>query len=255
MAAKTQGEILDLVHDHTGRTKATVEAAACNAALKIAQMKHAFKDAQDEPSDYAITEAATYVTVAPSTTITSIVTARIVEASGSRNKLLRLKTRTWWDAHVINPEDNMQGWPQFGLKWGTRIVLDRPVMDGLELRLRVAYEQIFTSVGGTGISTCVCPIHVLDRFVEDYVTAEVFKSIESWDSYRAWRISAFGVKWESEGKPGGALLNAIQADSVRDTALDIKSGEPSPGGAGGGGVAVENVITGHDDYGNTRWWS
>jgi len=253
MAAKTQGEILDLVHAHTGRTSATVEEAACNAALKLAQMKHAFKDAQDEPSDYAITEDTTFVTVAPSTTITSIITARIVEADGSRNKLLPLKTRTWWDERVINPEDNMKGWPQHGLKWGTKVILDRPAMSGLELRLRVAYEQIFTSDGSTGISTCVCPIHVLDKFVEDYVTAEVFKSVRSWDSYKAWRISALGMRWESEGKPGGELLNAIQADSVRDTALDISASEPHPAGAGG--VAVENVIDGHDDIGNVRWWN
>ena len=252
MAAKTRNEILDLVHGHTGRTKATLEAAACNDALKIAGMAHAFKDAQSEPSDYAITEDTTYVTVAPSTTIHSIVTARIVEASGSRNAPLILKTRTWWDEHVINPEDNMKGWPKYGLKWGNVMRLDRPADSNLELRLRVAYEQIFTSDGSTAIGTCACPIYVLDKFVEEYVTAEVFGSIRSWDSYKAWRIKAFGAKWELEGIPGGSLLAAIKADETKDQNLSISAGEPQPSP---GGVAVENVITGHDDYGNTRWWS
>ena len=244
MAAKTQGAILALVHANTGRTAAVVEAAACNAALKVALMKHAFEDAQSEPTDIAITEDAVNTTIVTNDVI-SIVTARIVEASGSRNEILKLKTRTWWDAHVINPEDNMKGWPQVGLHWGAKIVFDRPAESGLELRLRVTTEQVFAD------DDTVCPIYVLDKFVEHYVTAEVFKSVRSWDSYKVWRISALGVKWESRGEPGGELLNAINADSVGDYALDIKAGEPQPSA---GGVSVENLITGHSDYGNTRWW-
>lgn len=251
MAAKTRGSIKTLVREHTGRTKETLENFFCDDALKLAQMRHAFKDAQSELSDYAITAAATYVTVSPSTTILSIVTARIIETSGSRNTILRLKTRNWWDEHVINPDDNLAGWPVCGLHQGTKIVLNCPVESGLSLRLRVNSEQIFTSVGSTSADSCVCPIHVLDKFIEHYVTAEVFKSINSWDSYKAWRSSALGPRWDIDGTPGGELLNAIQADSVLDTALEISAGEPS---GAGGGVAVENAITGHADYGAVRWW-
>jgi len=251
MAARTRGQILDLVHEHTGRTKAVVEAAACNDALKMAQMKHAFRDAQTTASDYGITAAATYVTVNPSTTIVGIVSGRIIETSGSRNKILRFKTRNWWDEHVINPEDNMKGWPEYALHQKPYVFLDRPADSGLSLRLRLNLEAIFTSVGSTGISTCVCPIYVLDKFVEYYTTAQVFQSIRSWDSYAAWMRKALGPKWDTTGEPGGELLQAIQADSILDTALDIRADEPMPSV---GGVAVENVIEGHDDLGNTRWW-
>ena len=251
MAAKTRGEIKTLIQEHTGRTKTTLENAFCNDALKLAQMAHAFKDAQSEPSDYAITEDTTYVTVSPATSIVSIVTARIVEASGSRNKLLKLKTRSWWDEHVINPEDNMKGWPEYGLMWGSTMRFDRPVDSNLELRLRLNLEQIFTTVGSTGADTCVCPIYVLDKFVEHYATAEIFKSIRSWDSYKLWHVSALGARWDTESIPGGELLAAIRADETGDHALSLSAGEPA---APAGGVAVENVIEGHDDYGNTRWW-
>lgn len=245
MAAKTRGEILTLVHEHTGRTKAALEPAFCDDALKVALMKHSFRDAQSEPTDITITEDTTEVTIV-TTDVINIITVRIVEADGSRNKILKLKTRNWWDEHVINPEDNMKGWPKYGLHWGSKIVFDRPPESGLKLRLRVTTAQIFTD------DNTVCPIYVLDKFVEHYVTAQIFKSVRSWDSYAAWMRSALGPKWETSGDPGGELLAAINADSVLDTALDIRASEPFPTGAGG--VAVENVISGHDDLGNTRWW-
>jgi hypothetical protein len=93
MAAKTRGEIRTLIESHTGHTKTSLENTAMNDALKVALVEHAFRDAQSEPSDIAITEDAVSVTLVTSDII-DIVTARIVEASGTRNKLLILKTRT-----------------------------------------------------------------------------------------------------------------------------------------------------------------
>ena len=253
MAAKTRLAIKTLVRMHTGRTKETLEDSECNDALKVALLEHPFHDAQAEASDYAITEAATYVTASPSTSIANIISARIIEVSGTRNAPLPLKTRVWWDDHVVNNDDNMAGWPAYGLKWGNKVMLDRPCESGLAVRLRVAYEQIFTSDGATGADSCVCPIYVLDKFVEHYVTAQVFKSLRSWDSYAAWMNSACGKRWIDEGVPGGELLKAIQADSQNDTALEIKMEGSSA--APSGGIAVENAITGHDDYGSVRWWT
>lgn len=247
MAAKTLAAIKTLVEGNTGRAKDTLEGTAANDALKIALLEHPFRDAQSEPTDIAITEDAIYSTIATASVI-DIITARIVEVSGSRNQILKLKTRNWWDEYVINPEDNNKGWPEFGLRVASTIVYDRPAESGLALRLRVTSEQAFAT------DATVCPIYVLDTFIVEYVTAQIFRSIEQWDSYQAWIASACGGSWLRDGKVGGSLLKAIQNDSMGDTALDIKI-EPEGGSRSGGGVSVLNAITGHDDDGNTRWWN
>jgi hypothetical protein len=248
MAAKTRAEIKTLVEGHTGRTKDTLENTLCNDALKVALLEHNFRDAQSVPSDITITEDATSATIVTSDFI-NIVTARIVEASGTRNKELILKTRSWWDSHVINSEDNMKGWPAYGLRVASTIEFDRPAESGLELRLRLTTEQTFAA------DATVCPIYVLDKFVEEFVTAGVFAEIEDWGSYRFWIAKAAGTKWLEDGTVGGSLLKAIQTDSLGDTAQEIKSSDPLGSREGAGGVSVENLVTGHDDYGNTRWWN
>lgn len=249
MAARTRTAIKALVRLNTGRTKDTLESYLCDTALKVALLQHPFKDAQSEPSDFALTEDETEVDISGTTDLVNIVTARIVEADGSRNEKLTLKTRTWWDKHVVNPEDNNKGWPVYGLRWGDYIRFDRPLESGLELRLRVTTVQTFAS------DSTVCPIALLDVFVEHYVTAHVFKSLKHWDAYKQWMQSACGIKWSINGEPGGELLKAIQADTVGDTALELKVERYEDADARGRGVSVENLITGHDDYGNTRtWW-
>lgn len=248
MASRTRAEIKALVEAHTGRTKATLENSLCDTALKVALMRHAFKDAQSIPSDFTITEDATSVDISSISDLMNIVTARIVEADGSRNMIFKLKTRGWWDEHIINPEDNSKGWPVYGIRVGSTIVLDRPAESGLELRLRITTKQSFTD------DTTVCPIAVLDVFVEHYVTAHVFKSLENDERYRGWMLSAFGAKYLINGVIGGELANAIEADTIGDTALEIKAEPYDVPSAHAGGVSVENLITGHDDYGNTRWW-
>ena len=244
--ARTRAEIKTLVRLHTGRTKEALENAFCDSALKAALMRHPFKDAQSVESDITITEDATSVDMSGISGLRSIVTARIVEADGSRNEILRLKTQSWWDEHVINSEDNQPGWPKYGLREGTTMQLDRPAESGLELRLRVTTDQTFAS------DSSACPIGVLDIFVEHFVTAMVFKSLENDEMYKHWIASAMGVRYLVDGTVGGALADAIEADS--DPAVEIKAEPYDRPSEHAAGVSVQNLIDDHDDYGNTRWW-
>lgn len=249
MAARTRSAIKTLVEANTGRTKDTLESSLCDTALKIALMQHHFKDAQSSPSDFTITEDATSVDISGISDLVNIVTARIVEASGSRNMILKLKTRTWWDLHIRNAEDNQKGWPIYAMKWGSTLLLDRPADSGLELRLRITTVQTFAT------DATVCPIAVLDIFVEDYVTGGVFANLENWTSSKHWMRKALGAQYELNGKIGGELANAIASDSIMDKALDVRAEPSGPSAERAGGISILNDIDGHDDQGNTRWWS
>lgn len=245
--ARTRGEIKALVELHTGRTKDALENSECDSGLKIALMRHHFKDAQSIPSDFTITEDAISVDISSISGLRNIVTARIVQADGTRNKLLKLKTRTWWDEQVINPEDNGKGWPEYGIRVGTTIVLNRPSESGIELRLRITSDQTFTD------DNTECPIDSLDIFIEHYVTAMVFKSIENDEMYKHWIASAMGLRYLIDGTLGGALADAILGDE--DLALDLNVEPADKLSDRSGGISVRNLVTGHDDYGNTRtWW-
>jgi len=249
MSARTRAQIKALVEAHTGRTKDTLESSLCDSALREALLLHHFKDAQSEPSDIAIVEDATSVSIAGVTGLINIVTARIVEADGSSNRDLILRTRLWWDSHVINPEDNAKGWPQYALRFGTSLYLDRPSESGLEVRLRCTTEQAFAA------DSTVCPIAVLDIFVEHYVTAGIYESLTHYDSARYWRQKAFGVQYEINGTIGGSLAAAVKADTLGDTALETRAEPPDTMTVHADGVSIQNLITDHEDYGNTRWWS
>lgn len=244
--ARKRSEIKTLVRSHTGRSKEELENSLCDTALKIALLRHPFKDAQSVETDIEITEAATFVNISAITGLRSIITARIVEASGSRNTMLKCKTRSWWDSNVINSEDNQKGWPMYGMRVGKTIVIERPCQSGLELRLRVTTNQAFAE------DITECPIDVLDIFIEHYVTAMVFKSIENDEMYKHWIASAMGIRYLVDGVIGGALADAIASDE--DPALDIKAEPYDMPSVHAGGVSVRNLITGHDDYGSTRWW-
>ena len=248
MSARTRGEIKALVESHTGHSKDTLENSLCDTALKIALLQHAFKEAQSSPSDIVITAEATTVDISSIADLVNVVTARLIQVDGTRNQILKFKTKTWWDEYVINAEDNQGGWPTYGSRWGSTILLDRPAEDGIALRLRVTTIQSFTD------DNTVCPIALLDVFIEQYVTAEVLSDLENHESASKWMRKALGVQYEVNGKVGGQLGNAIQTDSIGDNALDMSS--KGPGYNAQGGVAVKNLITGHEDYGNTRtWWS
>ncbi|KKK77264.1 hypothetical protein LCGC14_2855380, partial [marine sediment metagenome] len=109
---------------NTGRDdKATLIDGLCDKALKIAVTKHPFEDSVYLFDDVTITEDATSVDIsslvvssASVGTVIDILTTTIVEASGTRNAPLMMKNKQWWNDTIINPEDNIKGWPRYGLK-------------------------------------------------------------------------------------------------------------------------------------------
>lgn len=244
--AKTRAQIKASVGYNTGRgtEKATLIETLCDEGLKVAGNAHPFRDSRSEPDEFSITEDATSVSISSITSLIHIVTARIVEDDADAYAILKMKDRTWWDRRVVDASKNQKGWPAYGLRWGTTILLDRPSESGLSLKLIVTTEKSFTN------DATACPIAILDTFIVQYVTAFVFLSIENFESHAYWKKLALGSRWD-EGIPGGTLLHAIQTDKY-DLSEEM-SAEP-PVVPSEGGIAVKNLITGHDDYGNTRRW-
>lgn len=243
--ARTREQIKDLVVLNTGRSdKDTLMNSLCDSALKLAGTRHPFKDSLSMPSDFTITEDATSVDISSVSPI-HIVTARIVEASGSKNAVLRMKNRTWWDENVVNSEDNQKGWPDFGMRWGTTVLLDRPAISGLELRIRISTVQTFASDSTT------CPIDILDLFVEKYVTAYVFFSLQQMQSFYSWKRDALGPDYD-RGVLGGELLSAIESDKydIAEGLIVSKRSQTIKEG----GVSILNQITGHGREGKTDLW-
>ena len=226
-----------------GRSNDELENILCDEALDVALDVHNFGDAISIPSDITITEDANSVSIATVTNLKNIVTARIVEASGSRNEKLIMKNRTWWDTFVINAEDNQKGWPEFGMRAGTTVYLDRPANSNLELRLRVTTLQTFSN------DNTECPVAILDKFVVKYVTAEMFAKLKQTEAARDWRSKALGPYFDTRGEPGGFLAMAINHDKA-DIAeeLQMRDQEHITG------VSVRNDNDWHDDYGNIRVW-
>jgi len=244
--AKTRTEIKTAVHNNTGRgtEKESLIETLCDEALKIAVAKHPFRDAQSTADDITIVENATSSNIATISALANIVTARIIEISGSRNAKLKMKDQTWWDSHVVNAEDNSGGWPTYGLRKGSSVYYDCPVNAGLSLRLVVARVPTF---GSDGIA---CPIAVLDTFVVQYVTAQVFAAVENGPSAAFWRQLALGRDWD-RGIVGGSLLQAISADGY-DIATEHEMDRPPTGDARG--ISIRNLISGHDREGEVDPW-
>ncbi len=242
--ARTRLQIKDLVHSHTGRTKDTLESSLCDSALKLAGHAHPFKDSQTDSADQTITEDTSSVDISSLSAI-HIVSARIVEASGARNRKLIMKSVSWWDEHVVNAEDNSKGWPIYGFHRGGSVYLDRPVESGLELRLRITTIQTFAS------DSTECPIAILDLFVEDFVTAGVFKDLTLTEQFLFWHRSALGVQFDINGKVGGLLKLAIESDKA-DIAEEFNMEPSSVPNAGG--ISILNNNVGHDRYGEYDSW-
>lgn len=244
--ARTRGEIKTLIRSHTGRSKEALENSLCDSALKLALQKHHFKDAISMPSDFTLTEDATSVDISSASPL-GIVTARIVEADGSRNTALIIKGKSWWDEHVINAEDNTKGWPKFGLRIGDTMYFNCPLIDGLELRLRITTAQTFTN------DSTECPIEGLDLFVEKWVTSEVFLDVGNEERHLHYRKAALGFKYDESDKIGGALRDAIKDDLfeiAEDLSMEIRGAEPGVNL----GVSILNNIDWHDRYGETDVW-
>lgn len=251
--ARTRDEISALVVLNTARPdKTTLIESLCDTALKLAMTKHNFSDAMKICDDVTITEDATEVDISGLLqatvsigTLLDIVTARIVQADGTQNKILSIKNRQWWDREVVNPEDNQKGWPDYGLKFGTNMLLSRPAESNLELRLRVATVPTFAA-GSTE-----CPIEVLDIFVEQYVTAMVFLSISMQEKYVSWYIMALGRRFDV-GETGGTLLAAIERDK-RESAEDKLVRRPGSI-KNAGGLSITNKTSGMDTTDETHTW-
>jgi len=254
--ARTRLEIKTLVRSHTGRTKDSLENSLCDSALKLALQRHPFNDAIIHPADFTLTEDEWKVDISVLTTDQNsvdisdytplnIVTARIVEASGSRNMPLKIKNRTWWDSHIVNPEDNTKGWPVYAMKEGNYVYFDRPLQSGLELRIRATAEQTFAS------DSTVCPIACLDLFVEKYVTSEIFSDIGDHEKALFWKIQALGPAYDA-GKIGGELRNAIESD-LYQIAEEVEI-EERPFAEHKTGISVLNSNDWHERFGKIDVW-
>ena len=243
---RTRAQIKTAVDSNTGRgtEKATLIETLSDEALKVAVVAHPFRDARSMPSDFTITEDATSVDISSISNLVDIVSARIVQASGSLNRPLPLKDEIWWAKHVINSEDNLKGWPSVGMRRGTALQLNAPSESGLELRLVVSTEQTFAS------DATACPIAILDTFIVQYVTAFLFLSIEATEKFAYWKHMALGWKWD-EGIIGGSLKHAIDNDEADIAEESVMSGPPV---VGANAISVQNLLTGHDDYDNIRSW-
>ena len=246
--SKTRAQIKTSVGYNTGRAteKASLIENLCDEALKVAIGEHPFRDAQDDPSAISITEDAVSIDISAISDLVHIVTARIIETGTSTQyKPLILRDRTWWDRHVVNPGDNQKGWPTHGLRWESTIKIERPADANLQLHLIVSQEQTFTD------DSTECPVKILDTFIVQYVTAFVFLSIQNLQSYAYWKNIALGFKWDS-GIVGGTLKHAIDTDKY-DLSEEMRT-EPPHLRVRGDGVSVQNLLSGHDDYGNVRRW-
>ncbi len=244
--SRTRAQIKTAVDNNTGRgtEKATLIETLSDEALKVAGLAHPFRDSRSLVDDISIDDNATSVSISTISNLIHIVTARIVEADGAKNTPLPLKGEIWWAKNVINAEDNNKGWPRVGMRRGATVQLDRPSESGLELRLVVSTEKTFTNDATT------CPIAILDLFVVQYVTAFVFLSIEATERFAYWKHLALGWKWD-DGIIGGSLKHAIGTDEADIAEESVMEGPPV---AGLNGVSVQNLLTGHSDYGNVRSW-
>ncbi len=233
--AKTRAQIKVSVDANTGRgtEKTTLIESLCDEALKIAGNEHPFRDAQDDPTIIAITEDAVSVDISAITNLVHIVTARIIQDSGSLYSPLFMRDRAWWDRNIVNPADNQKGWPRNGLRWESTVLLERPAESDLQLQLIVSQEKAFTD------DSTECPIKILDTFIVQYATAFVFLSIQNMESYAFWKNIALGFKWDS-GVVGGTLGHAIKTDKYDISEEMIAQG---PGmGVRRDGIAILNGL-------------
>ncbi len=241
--ARTRLEIKTLVRSHTGRTDDSLENSLCETALKMALSKHPFNAAISTPADFTLVEDNTSIDISSASAI-RLVTLRIVEADGTRNAPLRLKNRTWWDKNIVNEEDNQKGWPVYALRTGDIITFDRPLMSGLELRLRITTEQTFAG------DSSVCPIPMLDLFIEKYVTALVYLDKKIIDSYLFWKSEALGPDYD-RGDIGGALKDAIHEDLfeiAEDVKVEMRGAEDIDA------ISILDNTASSATFGNVRTW-
>lgn len=234
MAARTRTVLKTIIQLNTGRPdKDTLIEYLCDSALKEAVLysvrkKQTFRDTITQRT-WAITLGNDYVRVmgtggadgdSNNDDITDIITARIIDSSSNDNAVCLLKGRQWWDSNVVNGADNVQGWPKNCIRLGDFIFFDRPVESNKVLYLRCCTIPTFSSDATT------CPIRNLDLYVEYWVTAKIFKSLEQDTQYQRWY-----------GEAMLQLNNALEADidTGKDNVVENSIGRNN-------GIAIRNLI-------------
>ena len=233
--ARTRDEIEAIVELHTGKSdKETLMHGLCDNALKYAEQRHTFDDSVKLSKDISITEDATSVALptedvdSVALTTREVVTVRLIATDTDLNRWLFIKNRRWWDTHIVNQEDNLKAWPMFGMRVGADLILDRPCRASLTARFRVSKFLSFAT------GTTECPVTLLEIFVEHYVTAMVFLSLEDVEKYHFWMEIAVGTKGQqARNIVGGSLGVAIEADE-REAANSDYLGQFPPGYRRGG---------------------
>ena len=209
--ARTRLEIQELVILNTQRTdKLTLIQKLCDSSLKIAISKHSFQDSSVE-AIFPITEDTATVDISAQTWV-NIRTLRIVNSSTvEQSNKLNLKSNIWFDKNYPFPLDNMKGWPVYGSKLSGSIIFDRPVEENLSLYIRGSVEQTFAS------DSTVCPIELLDIFVEEYVTSKLLMSYHEYEKAQQWM-----------GQAISSLKLAIENDTMIAQESIAERGTPNP---------------------------
>ena len=218
--ALTRSEIKTNVAAYTGKSdKDTLIETKCDQAIREAVFKHTFYDSITS-SDVVGVADATSIAV-PSGAI-DVVAVGVIDTDNDYARGLDLKPVWWFNENVGVPEEQLTGWPKFGLKKGGYINFERPIDKAYTFRVYYSYAPTFAS------DSTECPIEVLDLFVEHYVTAYVFLAIEDTKNYSFWMQLAKGA--DEKEWLGGQFAVAVEADTrssaLRHDVLDIKNRKP-----------------------------
>ena len=215
--ARTRGEIKTIVISNTGFSgKDATLNSLCDNALKVALLKHSFTEATKERT-WAITESAVKVQIqgtggadgdANNWKVTDILSARIIDTDADGFCRLTLKNRIWFSKNFPSPEDNDEGWPSYGVRFGDYIRFERPVEADRSLYLWSTNILSFTD------DTTECPIDLLDMYVEEYVTAFAFLNVHEDQFYKERLVIA-----------NGFLADAIEADRPTAEELAVERGD------------------------------
>jgi hypothetical protein len=212
---------------------------ACDDALKVAILRHPFRDAVTTRG-WDITSAQDYVSISAADSasgtdvVHNVLTARIIDTSASGYGYLKMKDRQWWDRNVVYGEDNQTGWPDYGMRDGDNVYFERPVEANRQLLLRCVSFQTFSS------DATECPVKSLDVYVERFVTSRVFRSVEQNEKAMVWKMEA-----------EEAFMLAKEADP--DIA-EYRQMEGMAAGVTGEGTAITNQTSGMATYGETHVW-
>ena len=240
--ARTRAEIKTSVVSNTGFAgKDATLNSLCDDALKVALFKHSFVEATKERT-WAITESAVQVQIqgtggddddSDNFKVTDILSARIIDTDADGFCRLTLKNRIWFSKNFPSPEDNDEGWPSFGVRFGDYIRFERPVEKDRSLYLWATNILSFTD------DSTECPIDLLDLYVTEYVTAFAFLNTHE-DQFYKQRLNI----------ANGFLADAIEADRPTAEELMVERGDAGyPNAYGQRGRSITNLT----NYGSASY--